>query len=306
MSQTLSDRLCGIIPPVITPFRDDGEFDAESAANLCRYMIDCRMNGLFMFGSSSEGPALTAAQREQSFGIAVEAAAGKIPIVAGVMEPTTQRVIAQARVAKDAGADGLVVCPPYYYPTLQEEVIRHFRLIREAVDLPIIAYDIPATTKIKMSLETMLKLASEGTIVATKDSSGDATNLRRLLIHRPSGFRVFTGSEAIVDTALIAGADGSVPGLANVAPKPYAEMYDYWVAGRMRETFEVQNTLTRLYEVFVKPGGGNSPGYAFGSMKIAMKLRGVIASCRLSDPFEQITAEHETRVKRILEETGTL
>lgn len=306
MSDSLIDRLHGIIPPVITPFQVDGEFDAGSAARLCRYMIDSGMRGLFMFGSSSEGPALTTEQREKSLGIAIEAAAGAVPILVGVMEPTTQRVIAQAKIAKATGADALVVCPPYYYPTLQAEVIRHFRLIKEAVDLPILAYDIPATTKIKMSLETMLTLASEGTIVGAKDSSGDATNLRRLLIHRPAGFRVFSGSEAVVDTALIAGADGSVPGLANVAPKPYAEMYDHWVAGRMQETFAAQNLLTRLYDVFLKPGGGNCPSYAFGSMKIAMKLRGVIDCCRLTDPFEQITPEHEARVKSILEETGTL
>lgn len=305
MSSLISD-LCGIIPPVITPFRDDGEFDADSARSVASYMLDCGMRGLFMFGSSSEGPSLNPKQRDESLAIAIEVAAGKAPVLVGVMEPMTDRVISQAKAAAKAGADGLVVCPPYYYPMLQCEVERHFRQIRAAVDLPILAYDIPATTKIKMSFDTMMSLASDGTIVGVKDSSGDATGLRRLLINRPEGFKVFTGSEAVVDNALIGGADGSVPGLANVAPKPYAEMYDHWAAGRVAETAAMQNRLTKLYEVFLNPDGNNCPGYAFGSMKIAMKLRGVIQSCRLSEPFGQITPEHEARVKQLLEETELL
>ena len=306
MSNTLGPRLRGVIPPVITPLTNEGQFDATSARRVFQYMMGCGVHGLFLFGSSSEGPSLTTETRAEAIDIAKSVTDGRVPILIGVMEPATHRVIQRANEAKQSGADGIVVCPPFYFPTTQKEVLRHFRAVREAVDLPILAYDIPVTTKIKIATNTMLELAREGTIVALKDSSGDLTAFRRLVVQKPEELRLFTGSEIVVDTCLLMGAHGTVPGLANVATRPYVEMFDHWQKGEFDKAVELQHRLARLGAVFENPEGPPNTGYAFGSMKAAMKIRGVIETCRLTEPFTQVTPEHEARVKRLLEETDLL
>ena len=306
MTDPLADRLHGIIPPVVTPVTEDRTLDRSSAENLYRYMIDAGVHGLFLFGSSGEGPCLTNIERITAAEIALEAAASRIPVLAGVLEPGTDRIIEQATKLKSIGVDGLVVCPPFYFPASQQEVLEHYRSIRQSVDLPIVAYDIPRTTKVKIQLETMLQLAREGTIVGVKDSSGDCVGFRRLLIKRPTGFKMFTGSELLIDSVLLQGADGSVPGIANLAPEPFVRLYNLWKAGRYDEAVELQTSIVRLFDVVLSPDGSRDTGYVLGVMKTAPKLRGVIASNRTFQPSCPITAEQEERIRGMMTELGFL
>jgi 4-hydroxy-tetrahydrodipicolinate synthase len=306
MPAAIADRLQGMIPPVVTPLTEQGAFDRASAENLYRSMLDVGVNGLFLFGTSGEGPLLNAAQQAEAVEVAVKVAAGRAPVLVGVLEAGTDRAIALARSVKDWGADGLVVCPPFYFPATQADVLAHFRAIREAVDLPILAYDIPVTTKVKIELATMLTLAQEGTIVAVKDSSGDMVGFRRLLLKRPPGLKLFTGAELMVDAVLLQGADGTVPGLGNVAPEAFVKLIAAWREGRMAEVVEIQSAIVRLFEVFLRPDGVLEVGYALGSMKTALKLRGVIETNCLCRPFPAVTPEHEERVRTIMTETGFL
>ncbi|HUG93979.1 MAG TPA: dihydrodipicolinate synthase family protein [Planctomycetaceae bacterium] len=303
-NSALVDRLHGIIPPVITPLSDNGEFDRASAETLYRHLLDCGVHGLFLFGSSGEGPWLSESARLAAMDTARRVAGGRVPLLVGALAPATDAVVEQARQAQERGADAVVVCPPFYFRATQSEVIEHFRAIHRAVSLPVVAYDIPVTTQTKIELGTMLELAREATIVAAKDSSSDAAGFRRLLVRRPAQFRLFTGSELLVDAVLLAGADGAVPGLANVAPELFVELYDHWRAGRLAEAAEVQDRITRLFEVFVCPDGAIRAGYAIGSMKAAMRVRGVIASTRLCRPFSPVTVDHEERVRAIMREVG--
>lgn len=306
MTNDFRDRLHGIIPPVITPLDDAGRFDAASARRLYQFHLDAGVHGFFLFGSSSEGPLLNAAQRRESLETLRGVVSGRVPILAGILTPGTQQAIVQANAAKEMGADALVVAPPFYFPATQDEVLHHFRSIRTAVDLPIVAYNIPVTTKVKIEIPTMLELAGDQTIVGVKDSSGDVAGFRRLLSRRPRGFRLLTGSELLVDSVLAMGADGSVPGLANVDPGLFVEMYDHWRAGRVDEAIRIQSRLVKLFEVFCLPDGTIRPGIAIGGMKTAMKLRGVIATNRLCEPFLPVSDEQEQHIRGILSEIGFL
>ncbi len=269
-------------------------------------MLESGVHGVFLFGSSGEGPHLQESDRIAGLEVARETIASQIPILAGVLEPATDRVISAARTAQSLGADGVVVCPPYYFPATQEHVLSHFRAIREAIDLPIIAYDIPVTTKVKINLDTMLTLAREGTIIGVKDSSGDSVGFRRLLMKRPSQFAMFTGAELLVDQVLLAGAEGAVPGLANVAAKPFVELYNFWRAGESKQAVELQNTMANLFDVFIPPTGERNTGYAVGAMKVALKIRRIISSATTSLPFAQVTTEQEERTRSIMLECGVL
>lgn len=306
MTNQSAEHLHGIIPPVITPLTEQSRFDRASAEKLYRHHLDSGVHGLFLFGSSGEGPLLRESDRLEAIETAVKIVDGKVPLLVGTMEPGTDQVIAQGRIARELGADALVVCPPFYFPATQQEILTHFRKVHEAVGLPVLVYDIPFTAKVKVELETMLTLAEEKTVVGAKDSSGDAVGFRRLLVKRPQGFKLFTGSELLIDSVLLQGADGSVPGLANVAPELFVRLYKQWRDGRTEQAVKTQEQIVRLFEVFIPPEGKIRAGYFLGAMKTAMKLRGIIDTNRTCDPFAQFTAEDENRVRNIMTEVGVL
>ncbi len=307
MSESLSRRIHGIIPPVISPLTDEGRFDPAAARRVCAEMIECGVNGLFLFGSSGEGPNIPRSDRVAGIAAAVEASQGRVPVLVGVLEPSTRNAIEAGQEARDAGADALVVCAPYYFRYAMGEIETHVRMVRERVDLPVMLYDIPVTTGVKLPISTVLSLAADDTIIGVKDSSGDETNMRRLLTQRPEGLRVLTGAELLVDTSLLAGADGSVPGLANVCPRFFTRLYQAWLDDDGPAVADLAARIVALGEVFINPDPtGPRASYAFGSMKIATQLRGVIETARLTDPFRQVTARHRERVRQIMTETGAL
>ncbi len=306
MSNDLLNKIRGIIPPVTTPLTEDGQFDHASAEKLYGEMITLGSHGLFLFGSSGEGPVLTREDREAAVKIAQSVIQDKVPLFVGIMAPSTEQVILEAKWAEKLGVDVIVVCPPFYYPTTQSEVLNHFRLVKEATAMPIMAYDIPITTKIKISYETMLKIANEELAIGAKDSSGDSVGFSRLVINRPKNFKLFTGTEALVDAIMLKGADGTVPGLANVAPELFVELYEKWNAGETIDALLVQKKILDLFEVFLTPSGEFNFGYALGSMKTAQKLRGWIASNKLTPPFDTVSPEHTERIRQIMTKVGLI
>ena len=299
--------LYGVIPPVITPLNEHREFDAASAERLYAHLLDVGVHGLFLFGTSGEGPSLVGGIAEDALSSAKRIVKQRVPLLVGCIEPSTDGVIASAVWAEDHGADAVVVCPPTYLPATAEEMKAHFRAVHEAVSIPVIAYDIPVTVKTKIETRTLLELASEGTVVAVKDSSGDKTAYRRLLLNRPDGFRAFTGSELLFDHVLAAGADGIVPGLSNVAAEPFVALYDAFRSGNAEAMRVEQERITRLFEVFVDPATDQVRiGYALASMKCAAQLRGLIDCDQLCLPTRRATDGQRARVERILDELGLL
>src|SRR5690606_26170293 len=187
------------------------------------HLIEGGCHGLFALGSTSEVVFYDEAERRRILEHTVKVANGRVPVIAGVIDPATDRVITHAKAAKDVGADAVVVTAPFYTITSQPEIIDHFRMVRDAVDIPLIAYDIPVCVHAKLTRQTVVTLANEGTIIGLKDSSGDDGNFRYALsdLSGNKGVFLMTGAEIVVDSALHMGAHGVVPGLANVDPAGY-------------------------------------------------------------------------------------
>src|SRR4051812_3232995 len=182
-------RLRGIIPPICTPQTDDGANDVPSVQRLIDYLIANGVHGVFVFGSTGECTSLTAQQRTTMLEATLAAVNGRVPVLAGVMDTSTERVIEQGLAAKAAGVDALVVAAPFYFRTTQAEAIEHFRLVHARVDLPIMAYDIPNTVVIKLDSVTIQQLYNEGVIAGLKDSSGVIDAFRNTLLKlRDTGF----------------------------------------------------------------------------------------------------------------------
>lgn len=301
--------LHGIVPPVATPYDPQGQIDPQGLRNVLRYLIDGGVHGLFVLGSTSECVFLTPAQRAQVIETAVEVAAGRLPVVAGVMDATTDHCIAHGRQAKALGAQALVLTAPYYTRTNQAETLDHFRYVRDVVDLPVVAYDIPVCVNIKLARDTVNTLAREQVVVALKDSSGDEGGFRMLLrdLAELKGFAMFTGSEIVGDAALLGGASGIVPGLANVDPAGYVRLYDHARAGRWIEARAEQDRLIRLFQMVFFAAQELSAGAAgVGSFKTALMLMGLTRSHHMGRPNRPLPPAAVERVRRHLVEHGLL
>ncbi len=300
----------GVIPPLCTPFTQDGLPDLDSLKNLIEFQLAGGVHGLFVLGSTSETVFLTSKQRETIIEKTVQTVAGRVPVVAGVLGTTTVPCIEYAEAAQRAGAAGIVLTAPFYARTSQPEILEHFRQIRAAIDLPILAYDIPVAVHVKIERPTMLTLAREGTIVSVKDSSGDDANFRGLVMDTRDlpGFTTFTGSELLVDSALMIGASGVVPGLGNVDPAGYRRLYDAAQAGDWAKAREEQERLYRLFSI-VFAGDTARMGFgasAYGGFKTALVLQGVIATNVVGRPQPRFVDAEVERVRAIMVEAGLL
>ncbi len=295
--------LDGIVPPVVTPYTASGDIDIKSLRRVVRHLIDGGVHGLFALGSTSECVFLNPPQRAQVIETIVDEAAGRVPVVAGILDATTDHCIAHARQARSLGAQGLVLTAPYYTRTSQPETVDHFAYVKDAVDLPLIAYDIPVCVHSKLERATVAELVRRQLVVALKDSSGDDTNLRLVMLDHAANehFVVFTGSELMVDTALQAGAHGCVPGLGNVDPAGYVRLYEAarradWPAAR-RE----QERLIALFQIVFQGVPHTSVGASgVGGFKTAMQLMGLIEHRHMARPNRMLPDEGVARVRQIL------
>jgi 4-hydroxy-tetrahydrodipicolinate synthase len=295
--------LHGIIPPMCTPFSDAGEIDTQSVRTLAEHLIAGGVHGIFALGSSGECASLTARQRQVVLGELLAAVSGRVPVLVGILDTSTERCVEHGLAARAAGADALVLAPTFYYRVGQAELIDLYRAVRAAVDLPLIAYDVPATVNVKLETATIKQLAEEGVIAGLKDSSGATELFRRVLLAtRGTSFRVFTGSELIVDACLRMGAHGSVPGLANIFPAEYVQIYNLSRDGEWDAAAALQE---RLLACFFELIGQGDPGFsasssALGGFKTGLKLRGAIASTRVAAPLHSFGPEEEQRVADVM------
>lgn len=299
----------GVVPPVVTPLNENFEVDYASFTRVIDHLLEGGVHGLFVLGSTSEVVFHDEATRVKIIEHAVKQVNGRVPVLAGTIDPATDRVIKHARAAQAAGVQGVVVTAPFYTRTNQAETIDHFRYIREALDVPVIAYDIPVCVHIKLERSTTVTLAREGAIAGLKDSSGDDGNLRYVLADMAGhpDFFGMTGSEIVVDSALAMGAHGVVPGLGNVDPVGYVKLWNLCQAGDFAAAKAEQERLCRLFEMVRISLGRTSAGSAgVGAFKTAMRSLGVIASNTMARPQRTLNADEAAQIDAILRDTGLL
>ncbi|CAM3736506.1 dihydrodipicolinate synthase family protein [Kibdelosporangium persicum] len=297
----------GVVPPVCTPLTPERELDVASLERLAAYLIEAGVHGLFVTGSTGEVAYLPDNVRRQALEVVAGVAAGQVPVLAGVIDTTTPRVIDQALAAKAAGADALVATAPFYAPTHPTEFPGHFRDIRAAVDLPLVAYDIPVSVGHKLPTEVVAELAADKTLAGLKDSSGDLDGLRAVLACVPAGFLCYSGSETNADLGLFSGAHGLVPGIGNVDPHGYVRLYEAAARQDWDTARAEQARLRRLFQlIYVGDGRIGRYSSAIGAFKEGLVLRGVIADATTSKPMIPLNDAERAAVRRHLDEAGLL
>ena len=304
--------LRGVVPPVCTPFTADYEVDEKSLRRLINHLIDGGVHGLFVLGSTSEVAYLTDKRRADVIRIALDETAGRVPVVAGAIDMTTFRVNDHVRAAVEAGIDGIVLTAPFYVRTHPEEIALHFKLVKEACgDVPLYAYDIPvAANGVKLETSTVLKMAKEGVIQGLKDSSGNDAGIRAVVLGAQKlglkDFVVLTGSELTVDSALMAGAHGVVPGIGNIDPVGYVKIFDYVAAGNYKAAGAEQERLTEMFGLVdvgapSRMGRGSS---ALGAFKASLKLLGIIEDGRTAPPQIPLNSDEIAAIIPFLKNAG--
>jgi len=298
----------GIVPPIVTPLNDRHEVDYPGFTRVIEHLIAGGVHGLFFLGSTGEVIFHDAATRRGILEHVVKVVNGRVPVLAGAVDPTTDRVISNIRDAASIGADAVVVTAPFYTRTDQPEIIDHFHYVAEASGLPVIAYDIPVCVHVKLDRATIATLAHDGSIAGLKDSSGEAGNFR-YVINDLADTKVWcmTGGELAVDGELLLGARGVVPGLANVDPAGYVRLYDATQRGDWETARREQDRLCRLFEIVRCGRPRTSPGAAgLGSFKTALKAMGIIAHNTTARPQRTLNTEEAVQISAILRSAGLL
>jgi 4-hydroxy-tetrahydrodipicolinate synthase len=288
----------GSLVALITPMRADGSLDEKAFAELVDWQIKEGTHGVVPVGTTGESPTLSHAEHRRVVEIAIEVAAGRVPVIAGAGSNSTEEAIALTRHAKEAGADAALVVTPYYNKPTQEGMFLHYTAIADAVDLPVIIYNIPPRSVVDMSVETMARLARHRNIIGVKDATANLT--RPLHTRRACGddFCQLSGEDHTALSYNAAGGHGCISVTANVAPRLCSEMQTAWAEGRLKDAMAIQNRLVPLHDALFAE---TSPG----PVKYAASLLGKTSErCRL--PLAPLMEPTRARVKAAMTEVGLL
>ena len=244
-----ASKLRGIIPPMITPLTVQGELDLAGLEHLVTYLLDGGVAGVFVLGSSGEGPWLTTSQQRQLVSETARLVAGRVPVLAGALEPGTARTLENIHQHHEAGADMVVITSPYYFQVGAAEQIQHIETLVTQSPLPVMLYNIPPTTHNPIAPDTVRGVLTLENLVGIKDSAGNWNDFSALLQLREAqpDFVVFQGAEKLAARSLLAGADGIVPGLGNLAPALFRQIFDLVQAQREAEALAVQAHIDQLW-----------------------------------------------------------
>lgn len=304
-----SPAFTGVIPPVATPLLPDHSVDHASLTRLVDYLVGAGVSGLFALGSTGETAYLTDDQRVEVLRTIVTANDGRVPVIAGAIELTAARTAALAQRLVEAGADAIVITAPLYTLNSQAEIADHFRAVAAAIDAPLWAYDVPVRVHSKLSLDLLIQLGTEGVIHGVKDSSGDDVGFRRLLAANEaagSPLQLLTGHEMVVDAMLLAGADGVVPGFANVEAEGYVRLFDAAQRGDWDAARTEQERINRLFEIVFQPAGLSGDATGVGAFKAAMHARGIIDHATMAATVQSLDDAAVQKIRAIIAELELL
>lgn len=294
----------GIITPLVTFVDGGGDPDRAAMARLVEHQVEAGVHGLLAAGSTGELGNLTPAQRIRTTEVVAEAVAGRVPVWAGVAGLGTTDTVLAARDAAAAGADALLVLPPLFFDVSDDELVRHFSAVADAVDIPLVAYDVPPRTPRKIPVGVLVALGLSGALRGVKDSSGDLT-AGRLAVAATAGipgFRVYVGSEITMDAAFVLGFHGIVPGFANVMPAPAVRLHDAWSRGDLEAARGEQAAYLELFRILAVPlPGAGGPAAAVNAIKVATAAVLGLPLPAISEPLTQPTAQFAAAIAAVLD-----
>ena len=282
----------GSMTALITPFRN-GEVDEKAFQSLVVRQIAEGTHGLVPCGTTGESPTLSHEEHRRVIALCVETAAGRAPVIAGTGSNSTLEAIELTRHAQKAGATGALVVTPYYNRPTQEGLYQHFKAIHDAVDLPLVLYNIPGRCVVDIAPETLVRLARLPNIVGIKDATADLTRPLRTRLAVGPAFCQLSGEDATVVAFLAQGGVGCISVISNIVPRLCAWLHDAWAAGDYATVFTLRDRLMPLHEALFCE---TSPG----PVKYAAHLLG-LCSAETRPPLWEIAESSRRKIAAALE-----
>lgn len=297
MNKTILFRGTGTA--LVTPFNDNGELDEKALKRLVEFQIKNGVEALLPAGTTGESVTLTDDEQARVVEIVVQQAKGRVKVIAGAGSNSTSKTIALSKKVLAAGADAVLLVAPYYNKPTQEGFFRHYAAIGEAIDAPIIVYNVPGRTASNLEAEATLRIAEAiPHIAGIKEASGNFGQIMEILRNRPRGFGVWSGDDAITLPMVALGADGIVSVVSNEVPKLFSDMVRLCLRGKFEQAVKFHNKLLPLMNFnFVE----SNPI----PVKAALALMGMIKE-RYRLPLVPLGEKHRPKLKKILEELALI
>ena len=292
--------LSGIIPPLVTPLKDNETLDVESLENLIEHLINGGVHGLFILGTTGEEQSLSYHLRQQMIIESARINHGRLPLLVCITDTSIVESIKLAKVAAECGADGVVSAPPYYFATGQPELAQFYEELVPQLPLPVYLYNMPSHVKVSFAPDTVARIAKNPQVVGFKDSSANAVYFQSVMYkmqHRQD-FAMLVGPEEITGECVLLGGHGGINGGANMFPELYVGMYNAAKAGDLKRVRELQQYImqisTSIYTV-----GKHGSSYLKG-LKCALSLLGVIKNDFVASPFYKFDEPEREKIRQAL------
>lgn len=290
--------ITGSIVAIVTPMHEDGSLDLNAFRNLLDFHVSEGTDGIVVVGTTGESPTVNVEEHCQLIKVAVDHIAGRIPVIAGTGANSTAEAIELTEFAKKAGANMALSVVPYYNRPTQEGLYRHFKAIAEAVELPILLYNVPGRTVADMSNDTILRLAGVPGIVGVKDATGNLDRACDLIARAPKDFALYTGDDMTAVATISLGFHGDISVTANVAPRLMHEMCVAAAAGNIVKAREIHFKLIGLHrDLFCE---ANPIPVKWAVHQIGLSPNGI----RL--PLTTLTEPNQARVLAAMRQAGVL
>jgi len=294
--------LSGIVPPMITPLKDRDELDAAGLERLVEHILSGGVSGLFILGTTGEGPGLSYRLRRELIERVCKQVARRVPVLVGITDTAFTESLNIARAAADCGADAVVAAPPYYLPEAQPELQEYLDHLVPELPLPLYIYNMPALTKVHFELDTVRRAMDNPRIIGLKDSSGDLNYFKAaaelIQRHRPD-WPLLIGPEEKLFDALQAGGHGGVSGGANLFPKLYVKLCKAHREGNLARAQELQKQIQRVSDSFYRIGK-----YSSSIIKGIKCVASTMGICNdfMAEPFHRFREPERELVKTRLKE----
>jgi len=290
--------LKGAIVALITPFKD-GKLDEESCRDLIEWQVQNGTHGILVVGTTGESATLTLEEKKRLYELAMEVVNGRVPVIAGTGTNNTAQSIELTKLAKDIGVDAVLMVTPYYNKPTQEGLYQHYKAVAEAVDIPIILYNVPGRTSVSLAPETVARLSRIPNIVAIKEATGSMRQVTEIIKQSEKDFLVLSGDDFTAYPTMALGGVGVISVASNVMPKEMAAMMDACLENNWDQGRELHY---KLYDLFKAMFIETNPVPA----KTALYLMGKIATPEVRLPLAQMSEANVEKLKAVLKEYDLL
>lgn len=288
----------GSIVALVTPMQDDGSVDYAALRKLIDWHIAEGTDCIGVVGTTGESPTVNVQEHCEIIRVSVEQSAGRVPIMAGCGANSTAEAIELARFAKKVGADCQLQVVPYYNKPTQEGQYLHFKSIAEAVDLPLILYNVPGRAVADLQHDTVLRLAQVSGIVGIKEATGNIERAQWLIKEAPKGFAIYSGDDPTAVALMLCGGHGNVSVTANVAPRLMHELCMAAIAGNVQRAMEIQLQLLPLHKALFVESNPIPVKWAVARMGLCGQA--------LRLPLTVLTPDNQPGLERVMQATGLL